>query len=115
MQQITIDAIESKEFAIRKNGYDQDEVDSFLDDICDEMERQLGTINKLQQQLREAQTAAARPVPVPAAASVSPQSEAAFREILEMAQKVKEETISRNRPMRFSRMPKSRLRLSWAV
>ena len=51
MQQITIDAIESKEFAIRKNGYDQDEVDSFLDDICDEMERQLGTINKLQQQL----------------------------------------------------------------
>ena len=91
MQQITIDAIESKEFAIRKNGYDQDEVDSFLDDICDEMERQLGTINKLQQQLREAQTAAARPVPVPAAASVSPQSEAAFREILEMAQKVKAE------------------------
>ena len=62
-QQITIDAIESKEFAIRKNGYDQDEVDAFLDDICDEMERQIGTINKLQQQLREAQTAAARPVP----------------------------------------------------
>lgn len=94
MQQITIDAIESKEFAIRKNGYDQDEVDSFLDDICDEMERQLGTINKLQQQLREAQTAAARPVSVPVPTSVSSQSEASFREILEMAQKVKEETIS---------------------
>ncbi|MBQ6563706.1 MAG: DivIVA domain-containing protein [Clostridiales bacterium] len=94
MQQITIEAIESKEFSISKNGYNQDEVDGFLDDICDEMERQLATINKLQQQLREAQTAAARPVSVPVAAPISAQSEASFREILEMAQKVKDETIS---------------------
>lgn len=96
MQQITIEAIESKEFSVRKNGYDQDEVDGFLDDICDEMERLLGTINKLTQQLREAQTAAARPVPAPqpTAAPVSSQNEASFREILEMAQKVKDETIA---------------------
>ena len=95
MQQITIEVIENKEFAVRKNGYDQDEVDAFLDDICDEMERQIANTNKLQQQLRDAQAAAARPVSAPMTASVSPQAEASFREILEMAQKVKEETIAK--------------------
>ncbi len=96
-QPITIDAIESKEFTIRNRGYDQDEVDAFLDDICDELERQLNTINKLEQDLRQAQTAAARPSvsapqPVPA---VTRESESAFREILEMAKKVKDETIAK--------------------
>ena len=95
-QQITIEAIESKEFSIRKNGYDQDEVDAFLDDICDELERQINQINKLQQDLRQAQLAASRPsVSQPQnVSSVSRENEDSFREILEMAQKVKDETIS---------------------
>ncbi len=96
-QQITIETIESKEFTVRKSGYDQDEVDAFLDDICDELERQINTINKLQQELRQAQSAAARPVvsaPQPAPA-VTREGETAFREILEMAQKVKDETIAK--------------------
>ncbi len=94
--QITIEAIESKEFTIRKNGYDQDEVDAFLDDICDELERQINQINKLQQELRQAQMAAARPVvSAPQTQnSLSKENENSFREILEMAQKVKEETIA---------------------
>ena len=35
--QITIEMIESKEFKIRPKGYDQQEVDEFLDAICDEI------------------------------------------------------------------------------
>ncbi|MBR1685354.1 MAG: DivIVA domain-containing protein [Clostridia bacterium] len=93
-KQITIDVIESKEFSIHKNGYDQDEVDAFLDDICDEMEKQLNQISRLQADLRQAQLAAQRPaVGTPQPVTVSKESEASFREILEMAQKVKDETI----------------------
>ena len=94
-QRITIESIESKEFTISKTGYNQDEVDAFLDDICDEMERQINQINKLQQELRQAQVAATRPaVSQPQSAVVSRENEESFREILEMAQKVKDETIS---------------------
>lgn len=100
--QITVEMIDTKEFKIKPRGYDQQEVDDFLDAIGDEMVRQLDTIQSLQQQL--AQAKAARPVvteaptqaikPVqakPAAAAVPSDS---FREILEMAQKVKDETIA---------------------
>ena len=59
-QQITIQAIEQKEFRTKARGYDPEEVDTFLDDICDEMERQQNTIASLQQQVREAQNAAQR-------------------------------------------------------
>lgn len=96
-QQITIELIESKEFKLKARGYDQEEVDTFLDEICDEMERQLNTIARLQQQLKEAQVqkpaapaAPAAPAPV-ATAHVAADD---FREVLEMAQRVKNETIA---------------------
>ena len=85
--QITVEMIDTKEFKIKPRGYDQQEVDDFLDAIGDEMVRQLDTIQSLQQQLQQAK--AARPKPAPAA----PASDS-FREILEMAQKVKNETIA---------------------
>lgn len=105
--QITIEMIETKEFKTKPRGYDPQEVDEFLDAICDEMARQLDEIQSLQQQLAAAK--AARPVPAPAPAPVTeaptqqikpvtarpaavPDSD--FREILEMAQKVKNETIA---------------------
>lgn len=105
--QITIEMIETKEFKTKPRGYDPQEVDEFLDAICDEMARQLDEIQSLQQQLAAAK--AARPAPAPAPAPVSdaptqqmkpvaarpaavPDSD--FREILEMAQKVKSETIA---------------------
>ncbi len=105
-QQITISTIESKQFSEVPRGYNQEEVDTFLDDICDEMERMIGANQKLQQQLREAQVALQRaqqqaPAAVPASASSvsapSADQETSFREILQMAQKVKEETISEAR------------------
>lgn len=99
--QITVEMIDTKEFKIKPRGYDQQEVDDFLDAIGDEMVRQLDTIQSLQQQL--AQAKAARPAveaptqvlkpvqPKPVAAAVPTDS---FREILEMAQRVKDETIA---------------------
>lgn len=96
MQQITIELIESKEFKLKARGYDQEEVDTFLDEICDEMERQLNTITKLQQQLKEAQLAKpAVPAPqTPAPAVTTAVATDEFREVLEMAQRVKAETIA---------------------
>lgn len=89
--QITIEMIESKEFKIKPRGYDQLEVDEFLDAICDEMAAQQDQIQALQQQLMSAQ--AKRPAPAPAPA-VTPDATGALQEILEMAQKVKAETIA---------------------
>ncbi|MGN0763732.1 MAG: DivIVA domain-containing protein [Aristaeellaceae bacterium] len=102
--QITVEMIDTKEFKIKPRGYDQQEVDDFLDAIGDEMVRQLDTIQSLQQQLQQAR--AARPQPQPEAptqvlkpvqpkpAPASAPASDSFREILEMAQKVKDETIA---------------------
>lgn len=98
--QITIEMIETKEFKTKPRGYDPQEVDEFLDAICDEMVRQMDQIAALQQQLAAAK--AARPVveaptqqmkPI-VAAPVKAVPDSDFREILEMAQKVKNETIA---------------------
>ena len=45
--QITIEMIETKEFKTKPRGYDPQEVDEFLDAICDEMARQLDEIQSL--------------------------------------------------------------------
>ena len=94
---VTIDMIETKDFKHERDGYSQMEVDTFLDDICDEMERLLAEINSLQQQLNEARSAQAT-VPAqaePAApAAVSASGADDLREILEMAQQVKKQTIA---------------------
>ena len=98
--QITIEMIETKEFKTKPRGYDPQEVDEFLDAICDEMVRQMDQIAALQQQLAaakaarpvvEAPTQQVRPIVAPPVKTVP---DADFREILEMAQKVKNETIA---------------------
>ena len=103
MQQITVELIETKEFQIKPRGYDQQEVDGFLDDICDEIERLQGEISDLQQQLADAMAAAGRTAayvrtdaPTQAVPVVKPAQAPAedFQEILLMAQKVKSETIA---------------------
>lgn len=103
MQQITVEMIETKEFQIKPRGYDQQEVDGFLDDICDEIERMQAEISELRQQLADARAAANRPVradaPTQAVPVVKPAAPAGdvsgeLQEILLMAQKVKSETIA---------------------
>ena len=105
--QITIEMNETKEFKTKPRGYDPQEVDEFLDAICDEMARQLDEIQSLQQQLAAAKAARPAPAPAPAPVTEAPTQQikpvvarpaavpdSDFREILEMAQKVKNETIA---------------------
>ena len=89
MARVTVDLISSKEFSLESRGYNRQEVDNFLDDICEEMERMETEIKDLRQK-----TTIVRPA-APAAAAVSSQDESSFREILEMAKKVKDDTIQK--------------------
>ena len=91
MARITVDIISEKEFSIEAKGYSRQEVDNFLDDICEEMERMEDEIKDLRQKT----TAVHTQQPSQSQASVSAQDESSFREILEMAKKVKDETIQR--------------------
>ena len=88
MERITADMIADKEFTIESRGYNKDEVDTFLDLICEEMDR----LNNEIQDLRQKTTIVRQSAPAQDAA-VSREDEGRFREILEMAATVKEETI----------------------
>ena len=88
MEKITVDLISSKEFSIENRGYSRQEVDEFLDDVCDEMERMEAEIQELRQKNTAVRETAPAADTVPSAAD-----ESRFREILEMAAQVKEETI----------------------
>lgn len=106
-----LDVIANKEFAIAKhNGYDPDDVDSFLDDILAEMERReaeteklQAKVNELNQALKAAKAAAQAPAaPVapaaPAAPVVKPVSEKhaaeSFELVLSKAKGAYEEIVS---------------------
>ncbi len=94
-QKITIEVIESKEFHVAARGYNQHEVDEFLDSICDELERIEGEMAALEAEndrlKNQAVPQATKAAPVVAAPSGA---DGTFREILEMAQRVKEQTIA---------------------
>ncbi len=51
---LTIDEIYDKEFALKGGGYDRNDVDQFLDQICDEMSNMLDHIDELEKNLRQA-------------------------------------------------------------
>ncbi len=91
MGRITVEEISRKEFSFAPKGYNQKEVDDFLDDICDEIERLEGEIMDLKQKTSAIRPAAADPAPV------SEKNEEAFREVLAMAVQVKEETLRKAR------------------
>ncbi len=93
MERITTDMIADKEFGIESRGYCKDEVDSFLDLICEEIDR----LNNEIQDLRQKTTIVRPSVPAPETSGVSREDEGRFREILEMAATVKEETIRKAR------------------
>lgn len=89
MERITADMIAEKEFTIESRGYNKDEVDTFLDLICEEMDR----LNNEIQDLRQKTTIVRPTAPAPETSGVTREDENRFREILEMAATVKEETI----------------------
>ena len=88
MERITADMIAEKEFSIESKGYNKDEVDSFLDEICEEMDRLTNEIFDLRQK-----TTVVRPAAQASQDGAAGGEDSRFREILEMAAQVKEETI----------------------
>lgn len=95
-QKITIEVIETKEFHVAARGYNQHEVDEFLDSICDELERIEAEMDALQTE-NERLKNQALPQAAPAITYAPPAAAGAsdtFQEILEMAQRVKEQTIA---------------------
>ena len=92
MERITTEVIAEKEFTIANRGYNQEEVDTFLDLICEELDRLNNDIQDMRQK-----TTMVRPSAPAAESSASREDENKFREILEMAATVKEETIRKAR------------------
>ncbi len=94
-KRLTITDIENKVFRCVAYGYDQHDVDEFLDSICDEMEQMVREVANLRSELdlanAQARKAEAAGGFVPAAVT---KPEDSFREILEMAQRVKDQTIA---------------------
>ena len=98
-QRISIETIETKEFHVAARGYNQHEVDEFLDSICDELERMENELDALKAENDRLKHQAVpqdrrneQPAPAPAVPATTP--EGTFREILEMALRVKDETIA---------------------
>lgn len=93
MERITVDLISTKEFSQVSKGYNPKEVDEFLDDICDEMERMEAEIKDLRQKTTNIHTPVEAPAAALAAGVPSEEITNQFREILTTAQQVKDETI----------------------
>lgn len=97
-QKISIETIETKEFHVAARGYNQHEVDEFLDSICDELERMENELTalKAENDRLKHQALPQERGEAPAAPKAAPATtpEGTFREILEMALRVKEETIA---------------------
>ena len=102
---ITLDTIVNKVFKVVKNGYDNNEVESFLDEILEEMENREAETEKLKAQvaaltaeLEQAKAQpAARPAPVAAPAPVAPaapRSTQSYELILSKAQGVYDEIVA---------------------
>ncbi len=105
-EKVTVELIEQKEFKQKVRGYDPEEVDTFLDDICDELIALQDEIDMLNQRLAQAQQSPAMakpmaPVPVVAepakprvqAPSFSDDDTESVKSILMNAQKVADQTI----------------------
>ena len=94
MEKITVEVIAHKEFSISSKGYNQAEVDNFLDDICEEMERMEKEITDLRQKTTMVRPSAPA---APAASGATDEQEKSFREVLAMAMQVKDDTIRKAR------------------
>ncbi|MBR6754161.1 MAG: DivIVA domain-containing protein [Clostridia bacterium] len=80
---LTVADIEQKEFRTKFKGYDPEEVDRYLDDICDQMYALYQHIDMLQQRLAQANAA---PAYAPARAAAVPPPAAAVVDYADQAQ-----------------------------
>lgn len=94
-QRITVNDILDKKFSTVAKGFNQQEVDEFLDQICDEFDHRDAEMNALRQeiaQLKSAQANGSKTVPQQTRPEAA--TDDSFREILEMAKRVKDQTIA---------------------
>lgn len=101
---ITLDTIVNKVFKVVKNGYDNNEVEAFLDEILEEMERREAETNQLKAQVaqltKELEEARAAAAAAPAAAvAAAPQQEdrhaaESFELVLNKAKSAYEEIVA---------------------
>ena len=101
---ITLDTIVNKVFKVVKNGYDNNEVEAFLDEILEEMENREAETEKLKEQvaqltreLEQAHAQAARPVQAAAPAAVvsaAPRATESFELVLSKAKGAYEEIVA---------------------
>lgn len=101
---ITIDDIYDKEFALKGGGYDRDDVDQFLDEICDEMTNMQEKIISLESDLQKAQDElkaareAVKPAPVAQAQPVETpiaKTSSTLESILLSAQRLADEEVDK--------------------
>ena len=94
-QRITVDSILDKKFSTVAKGFNQQEVDEYLDQICDEFDRRDAEMNALRQEIAQLKAAQANGSnTVPQQTRMEAATDDSFREILEMAKRVKDQTIA---------------------
>ena len=87
-QRITVDSILDKKFSTVAKGFNQQEVDEYLDQICDEFDRRDAEMNALRQEIAQLKAAQANGSnTVPQQTRMEAATDDSFREILEMAKK----------------------------
>lgn len=98
---LTIDDIYDKEFALKGGGYDRNDVDQFLDEICDEMANMVEHIEKLEKDLQKAQmeveaakASAQSAAPVVVKSEPLTQTSATLEGILLSAQRLADEAVA---------------------
>ena len=98
---LTIDDIYDKEFALKGGGYDRNDVDQFLDEICDEMANMVEHIEKLEKDLQKAQmeaeaakASAQNAAPVVVKSEPVAQTSATLEGILLSAQRLADEAVA---------------------
>ncbi|MCI6378635.1 MAG: DivIVA domain-containing protein [Clostridiales bacterium] len=98
---LTIDDIYDKEFALKGGGYDRNDVDQFLDEICDEMTNMQEHIDRLEAELKQARAdaeaarEAVKPAPQPVARAEAPvaRTSETLESILLSAQRLADEAV----------------------
>ena len=112
---LTVQMIESKEFSRAAMGYNRKEVDEFLDEICDEMDRLHEEIAGLQMRLSKAgqtQVFKTHPGAVPAPSAAAPAFVPAPIEVVEEteAPEEKEPAVPQPAPVRRDTRPAAPVR-----
>lgn len=100
MARLTIEDILSKQFIESDNGYDKEDVDTFLDTIIDEMDTLIKERDNFRTQLNALQAQKkAEPAPVAPAAPATPVKDTNEKkrvvDLLEMAERLQEEVLAK--------------------